>query len=157
MTKPAAPQAMRPLAAPQWRSFPPFYAHLKLELAVLADGKAIVRLPYASHFGNSRGEVHGGIVASLLDITLSQALRSTLEGPTNVATISMTVSYLAPAVGVLTCHGRVVRGGRKVAFAEGEVTDEGGASVCRAVATYRVLRAGKEARQKGDHGSETFR
>jgi uncharacterized protein (TIGR00369 family) len=125
----------------QWRSFPPFYGHLGLELEALADGKAMMRLPYAAHFCNSRGEVHGGIVASMLDIALSQAVRSTMEGPTNVATISMTVSYLAPAVGVLTCHAHVVRGGRTVAFAEGEVTDEKGNAVCRAVATYRILKA----------------
>jgi uncharacterized protein (TIGR00369 family) len=156
MTQTAA-DAPSPQGGPGWRSFPPFYGHLGLELESLADGRAVVRLPYAAHFGNSRGEVHGGIVASLLDITLSQAVRSTMAGPTNVATISMTVSYLAPAVGVLTCDGRVVRGGRTVAFAEGEVTDGQGATVCRAVATYRILRAGREPREKGDHGSQALR
>ena len=125
---------------PQWRTFPPFYEHLNLKLEALADGKCVIRLPYAAHFANSRGEVHGGIVASLLDITLSQAVRSTLEGPTNVATISMTVSYLTAAAGVLACSASVVRAGSTVAFAEGEVTDEKGAAVCRAVGTYRILR-----------------
>ena len=127
-------------SAPQWRSHPPFYGHLGLQLKALASGRCVIELPYATHFGNSRGEVHGGIVASVLDIALSQAVRSTLEEPTNVATISMTVSYLAPAVGVLTCTGAVVRSGRTIAFAEGTVVDEKGAEVCRASATYRVLK-----------------
>lgn len=138
----AEKKASAQINSPQWLSFPPFYDHLGLKLESLAGGKCVARLPYAKHFGNSRGEVHGGIVASLLDITLSQAVRSTLDGPANIATISMTVSYLAPAVGVLACHGTVVRKGRTVAFAEGEVTDEKGGAVCRAVATYRILRAG---------------
>ena len=125
---------------PQWRSFSPFYEHLNLELESRGSGKCVIRLPFARHFANSRGEVHGGVAASLLDITLSQAVRSTLEGPANIATISMTMSYLAPAFGVLTCRGAVVRAGRSVAFAEGEVTDEKGAAVCRAVGTYRVRR-----------------
>ena len=125
----------------QWRSFSPFYEHLALELESLGDGKCVIRLPFARHFANSRDEVHGGIAASLLDITLSQAVRSTLAGPTNIATISMTMSYLAPAHGVLRCVGAVVRAGRSVAFAEGEVTDEKGRAVCRAVGTYRILRA----------------
>ena len=124
----------------EWRSFSPFYEHLGLELASLGEGQCVIRLPFAAHFGNSRGEVHGGIAASLLDITLSQAVRSTLEGPTNIATISMTMSYLAPAHGVLTCAGAVVRAGRSIAFVEGEVTDEKGRAVCRAVGTYRILR-----------------
>ncbi len=124
-------------AGAQWRAFSPFYEHLGLELESLGDGKCVIRLPYARHFCNSRDEVHGGIAASLLDITLSQAVRSTLEEPTNIATISMTMSYLAPAHGVLTCRGFVVRAGRSIAFAEGEVTDEQG----RAVGTYRILHA----------------
>lgn len=133
-------QVSVPQSAPQWRSFPPFYEHLGLQLEALADGKCIIRLPYVQHFGNTRGEVHGGIVASLLDTTLSQALRSTIEGPADVATISMPVSYLAPAVGVLECHGTVVRGGRSIGFVEGEVIDEKGHAVSRATATYRIHR-----------------
>lgn len=128
-------------ASAKWRAFSPFYEHLGLELESLGDGKCVIRLPFAAHFGNSRGEVHGGIAASLLDITLSQAVRSTLQGPTNIATISMTMSYLAPAHGVLVCRGAVVRAGRSIAFAEGEVTDEKARAVCRAVGTYRILRA----------------
>ena len=128
---------------PKWRSFPPFYAHLDLQLKSLGDGKAVIELPYAKHFANTRGEVHGGINASLLDITLSQAVRSQIEGHVDLATISMTVSYLAAAGGVLTCTAHVVRSGRTVAFAEGEVTDAQGSPVCRAVATYRILRPRK--------------
>ncbi|HEV7393580.1 MAG TPA: PaaI family thioesterase [Burkholderiales bacterium] len=136
----AKKEASAPATSAQWRSFPPFYDHLALQLRSLEGGACVIQLPYAKHFGNSRGEVHGGVVASLLDITLSQAVRSTLEGQTNVATISMTVSYLAPAVGLLECRGNVVREGSTVAFAEGEVIDEKGSAVCRAVATYRILR-----------------
>jgi len=129
----------------QWLSHPPFYEHLGLRLKRLAGGKCTIELPYAKHFGNSRGEVHGGITASLLDATLSQAVRSTLEGPTNVATISMTLSYLGAAHGMLTCKGTVVREGRTIAFAEGEVIDEKGNAVGRAVATYRILKPLKTA------------
>ncbi|MDB5901609.1 MAG: phenylacetic acid degradation protein [Betaproteobacteria bacterium] len=130
---------MKP-SKPQWCSHPPFYDHLGLQLEAIGEGQCVIRLPYVQHFGNTRSEVHGGIVASLLDITLSQALRSTFHSPADVATISMTVSYLAPAVGALVCSGAVVRAGRSVAFADGEVKDENGDSVCRAVATYRILR-----------------
>jgi uncharacterized protein (TIGR00369 family) len=131
--------------AAAWRSFPPFYGHLDLQLVALGDGKCVARLPYAAHFGNSRGEVHGGIVASLLDIVMSQAVRSTLVEPVNIATISMTNNYLAPAIGVLTCHGSLVGGGRRVAFAQGDVTDEQGTVVCNATAAYRILARGLSA------------
>ena len=128
------------MTKPQWLSFPPFYEHLGLELQSIGDGKCAVHLPYAKAFGNARGEVHGGIVASLLDITMSQALRTAIEGTADVATITITVSYLQPAVGVLKCTSATVRAGRSVGFVEGEVTDEKGHAVCRAVGTFRVLR-----------------
>lgn len=130
-----------PVTPAQWRSSPPFYEHLDLQLDALADGHSAVRLPFQKHFGNSRGEVHGGAVASLVDASLSQAVRSNIARSAKVATISLTLNYLAPAHGDLLCKGTVVKGGRSVAFAEAEVTDERGTIVCRASGTFRVLPA----------------
>jgi uncharacterized protein (TIGR00369 family) len=132
--------AERDRALPKWHSFPPFYTHLGLKLEALGDGHCVVELPFARHFANTRGEVHGGIAASVLDITMSQALRSTIEGPVDIATISLTVNYLVPAFGVLKCEAKVVRRGRSVAFVEGEVTGENGEAATRAVGTFRILR-----------------
>ena len=122
----------------QWRSSPPFYEHLGLQLDFLGDGKSAIRLPFQKHFGNSRGEVHGGAVASLADAAMSQAVRSTVQIGARVATISMTVNYLAPAHGELSCTGAVVKVGRSLVFAEAEVAGADGKPVCRATATYRV-------------------
>ena len=123
----------------RWRSFPPFYGHLGLELESLRDGHGIIRLPRKDEFCNSRGEVHGGIVASLLDIALSQAVRSALSPTTSCATISLNLNYLGPAFGNLTCRAAVVRSGRRISFAEGEVVDEKGMAVCKAIGTYRII------------------
>lgn len=125
----------------QWRSNPPFYRHLGLELEALADGKSSIRLPFRKEYGNTRGEVHGGAIATLVDAAMSQAVRSTVELGARVATISMTVNYMAPAVGDLLCKGAVVRGGRSLMFVEAEVIDSGGNVVCRASATYRAAPA----------------
>jgi uncharacterized protein (TIGR00369 family) len=126
-------------APAQWRSSPPFYEHLGLQLDELADGRSAIRLPFQKHFGNTRGEMHGGAVAALVDAAMSQAVRSTIETGSAVATITMTLNYMAPAFGELTCRGTVVRGGKSVAFAEAEVIDSKGKSVCRASATFRIM------------------
>ena len=122
----------------QWRSNPPFYRHLGLELDALADGRSAIRLPFRKEYGNTRGEVHGGAVATLVDAAMSQAVRSTVPQDSRVATITMTVNYLAPAVGELLCRGTVVKGGRSLMFVEAEVVDSTGAVVSRASATYRA-------------------
>ena len=80
-----------------------------------------------------------GAVAALVDAAMSQAVRSTVDPGVAVATISMTLNYLAPAHGELACAGTVVRGGKSIVFAEAEVADGRGKAVCRATATYRVL------------------
>lgn len=129
----------KPPAAPQWRSTPPFYEHLGFRLEALAEGKSVIRLPFRDALGNSRGEVHGGAIATLADGAMSQAIRSNLEPGVAVATISMTLNFLAPAVGELTCRGGVVRGGRSIVFAEAEVIDGSGTLACRATGTFRVL------------------
>jgi uncharacterized protein (TIGR00369 family) len=123
----------------RWRSSPPFYEHLGLRLDALADGRSAIGLPFQKHFANTRGEMHGGAVAALVDAAMSQAVRSTSEHPMDVATVSMTLNYLAPARGELVCRGQYVKGGRSIAFVEAEVSDESGKAVCRASAVYRLL------------------
>jgi uncharacterized protein (TIGR00369 family) len=126
-------------APAEWRSSPPFYEHLGLQLDALADGRSTIRLPFQKHFGNTRGEMHGGAVAALMDAAMSQAVRSTIPMGSVVATITMTLNYMAPAFGELTAKGSVVRGGKSIAFSEAEVTDSKGAVVCRGSATFRVI------------------
>jgi uncharacterized protein (TIGR00369 family) len=121
---------------PQWRSHPPFYAHLGLELEALADGKSAIRLPFRKEYGNTRGEVHGGAIATLVDAAMSQAVRSTVEQGARVA----------PAVGDVLCRGAIVRGGRSLMFVEAEVIDSTGTVVCRASATFRAAPARPEKR-----------
>jgi uncharacterized protein (TIGR00369 family) len=123
----------------QWRSSPPFYQHLGLQLDALADGRSIIRLPFQPHFGNTRGEMHGGAIAALMDAAMSQAVRSTIPMGSVVATITMTLNYLAPSFGELTAKGSVVKSGKSVVFAEAEVTDSKGQAVCRGAATFRVM------------------
>lgn len=125
--------------APNWRSFPPFYAQLDLQLEALENGECVIRLPYQARFGNSRGEVHGGIVASLLDIALTQAVWSTLDPRAGIATISLMVNYLASARGELVGMGTLMRSGRTVAFAQGEVKDATDTTVCQATGIFRVI------------------
>jgi len=123
----------------EWRSSPPFYVHLGLQLDALADGHSTIRLPFQPHFGNTRGEMHGGAIAALVDAAMSQAVRSTIPMGSSVATITMNLNYMAPSFGELTAKGVVTRGGKSVAFAETEVTDSKGSVVCRASATFRIM------------------
>ena len=67
---------------------------------------------------NSRGEVHGGALATMLDAALVNAARSTMPEGTAAATVNLSVNYLSPGAGKLTARGRVVRKGRSLVSAE---------------------------------------
>ncbi len=125
--------------AAQWRSTVPLYIHLGFILDALDDGRSQVRLVFRPHLGNSRGEVHGGTVAAIIDAAMSQAVRSLVDREMGVATMTMNLNYLAPAKGEIVCRGTVVKRGRSIMFTEAEVVGEDGNTACRASASYRVL------------------
>jgi uncharacterized protein (TIGR00369 family) len=124
---------------PRWRSTVPLYIHLGFELDALDDGRSQVRLGFQPHLGNSRGEVHGGTVAAIVDAAMSQAVRSLVDMEMGVATMTMNLSYLAPAKGEIICRGSVIKRGRSIMFTEAEVIGEDGETACRATASYRIL------------------
>jgi len=124
---------------PQWRSTVPLYIHLGFILDALDDGRSQVRLVFQPHLGNSRGEVHGGTIAAIIDAAMSQAVRSLVDREMGVATMTMNLNFLAPAKGEIVCRGTVVKRGRSIMFTEAEVVGEDGNTACRASASYRVL------------------
>lgn len=107
-------------------------------------GHARIVLTSRHDLENSRGDVHGGVVASILDAAMGVAVRSKLGRGDGIATVSMTVNYLEPGRGALVATGRAVRVGRTVASTEGEVVDESGRKVAHAVGTMRVILAKRE-------------
>ncbi len=131
--KPLQPQT-------QWLSHAPFYDHLGLRVVSIGEGSARLALSPSHDLGNSKGDLHGGAIASMMDITLSQAVRSAYPQGINVSTISMTVNYLAPSQGNAKSHAQVVRAGHSIAYAEGEVQNEAGEIVCRVSGSYRIIR-----------------
>lgn len=126
-------------ASPRWRSSVPLYQHLGFRLDALEDGCSQVRLAFQHHLGNTRGDVHGGTVAAIVDAAMSQAVRSLIDTAMGVATMNMNINYLAPARGEIICKGVVIKRGRSIMFAEAEVFGEDGELACRASGSYRVL------------------
>ena len=88
---------------------------------------------------NSRGDVHGGVVASMLDAAMGVALRSMLPQVSNATTVSLTVNYLEPGRETLIATGKVVRSGKTLASIEATMEDSSGRAVAHALGTMRIL------------------
>jgi uncharacterized protein (TIGR00369 family) len=103
---------------------PPFNKYLGIEVTRMEAGVAEAHLDLGPHHLNNRGVVHGGVLAALLDTAIGAAVISAIPKEWWCATTSLSVQFLEGAQeGRLTARGRVLRKGRRVAFAGGDVYD----------------------------------
>lgn len=104
----------------------------------LPDGSVRLALPTDGSLASEGGLVHGGIVALLLDGAMGRCVERTLAPGERCATVQLSVQFLAPAEGVLTATGRVVRRGKRIVFVEAECARSDGRPVGRAHGTWSI-------------------
>ena len=94
------------------------------------------------HLVGDYGPLPPAFVCTLLDSALGCAVHTTLPAGTGYTSLEIKVSFLRPVSagsGPLTCTGQVVKPGRRVAFAEGKVTDGEGRTVATATGSMLVF------------------
>ena len=135
-------------------TFQRFNEYLGVAVDRRENGEAEGHLDLGAHHLNSRGVVHGGVLAALLDATLGAAVVSTIPPEGWCATISLAVQFLEGATeGRLHATARVLRKGKKVAFAGGDVRDPSGRIVAAAQASFHLWPHLPEAER---HASEPY-
>jgi uncharacterized protein (TIGR00369 family) len=89
---------------------------------------------------NSRGFVHGGVIAALADNAMGLSCGAGMPSVQGLVTISLSVDYVGAAkVGQwMQVEPRVLRTGKSMGFADALITADG-ALIARASATFRVL------------------
>jgi uncharacterized protein (TIGR00369 family) len=124
----------------------PFHTLIGLRVEPCPEGGLRAVLPANPHLTNSRGEIHGGVIATLLDVALGSAAMAALPEGASCATVTLTVTYLQIGRGDLVGTGRVLRAGRTLVNVEGRVMDGQGALIAQAVGTFRALRSREPGR-----------
>lgn len=117
-----------------------FYAHhLGMVFEELRTDYARLRLPKATHNLQPAGVVHGGAIASMIDMVVVPAIRSAYDSDdVMMSTIELHVQYLGPVIGDAIAEGWIVRRGRSIVFTQAEVRDHEGTLAAVGTATYRV-------------------
>jgi uncharacterized protein (TIGR00369 family) len=105
----------------------------------IGDDEATVRMPANPSYTNSRGDVHGGALAVLMDSVLSCAARSHAPTEYGVVTVDMALHYVAGARGDVTATARCERRGKSLCFVRGEARDAEGTLLTLATGTFKLL------------------
>jgi uncharacterized protein (TIGR00369 family) len=89
---------------------------------------------------NINSVVHGGVYATILDTAMGAAVFSVLSEGETTATTSIYVEFLRAARegDTLMARGEVLRRGRHIAFAEGNLYDEEGRRLSQARGTWYI-------------------
>jgi len=119
----------------------PFAELLGIQLTYQEPGRAILEMDLRPELQNSWHVAHGGVVMTLADIALAVAARTLETTATGAMTVELKVSFVGPGRGKLIAEGRCLRSGRSLAFCEGEVKDETGKLVAKALGTFILRRS----------------
>ena len=121
---------------------PPIGRLLRMEFVDVAEGRVEFSCEPDESAYNPIGVVHGGLVCTLLDSVVGCAVHTTLPRGVGYTSIELKVNYLRAVhagSGRLSAVGTVVKPGRRVAFAEGQVTDAAGRVVATASSSLLVF------------------
>jgi len=102
-------------------------------------GRARLTLDATEDHLNDAGTVHGGVLATIVDMAMGHAVRSSTGESDVPATSQLTVTYLRPGgPGTLEVSARVSKQGENLTVCEADV-EQDGRSLAHALATFAVL------------------
>lgn len=121
-------------------------------LGFLADeveaGRVVFRGRPSPAVLNPLGTVHGGWAATLLDSAMACAVHSTLKAGEAYTTLEMKLNYVRPILpdaGEVTCEGRIVHRGARIATSEGRLLDGQGKLLAHGTETCLIFEAPRGA------------
>ncbi|HEY2978975.1 MAG TPA: PaaI family thioesterase [Burkholderiaceae bacterium] len=117
----------------------PFTRLLGMRREYSEGGRARFVIDARPELENVIGAMHGGIVATLLDVAMASAAVSKVDFEMTAVTLSMNSTFVRPGHGRLTADGEVLVVDDAVALCQASVIDEGGRLVARAIGSFRYL------------------
>lgn len=115
---------------------------LDFELVEIETGRAVFEGLPGPHALNPIGSIHGGYTAALLDSACGCAVHSHLSADQGYTTLELKVAYhraITMETGPVRAEARTVTVGKRVAFAEGRITDAGGQVYATASSTLLLF------------------
>ena len=120
----------------------PFVDHLGCVLTHFEGGRSEITLAHKPELLNSFAVTHGGVLMTLLDVTMASAARSVCP-EMGVVTIEMKTSFMRPAMpsekAPLVAKGELMHRTATMAFTQATVFDARGHACAHATGTFKYL------------------
>ena len=119
----------------------PFNQLLGIRREFSEGGRARLVVEPRRELENPIRAMHGGVVATLLDVVMASAAVSQIGFARTAVTLDMNISYLQPGRGRLTADGEVLAADADgdIVQCRAEVRDDQGQCVARAMGSFRYL------------------
>lgn len=124
--------------------YPPAPIAILMNMAIneVELGRVVFSAMPAEYHYNPIGMIHGGFAATLLDSAMACAIQSTLPIGVLYTTLEIKVNYVRAMnidTGRVYSEGKVIHAGKRVATAEGRLTDANGKLYAHATTTCMVI------------------
>ncbi len=124
---------------------PPVASLVGYKISEVDNGFAVFELkPQEFHY-NPFSTVHGGILTTLLDTTMTASVLSTLSIGVSCSTVELKVNFIRPVSSkteLLRCEARPVHVGKNLATVEGKLKDSNGKLFAHGVSTCSIFKMG---------------
>jgi uncharacterized protein (TIGR00369 family) len=124
----------------------PFFNLIGLELLDLKPRWSLTRITARNDLNQPAGILHGGVIASLIDTGIAQAMLLTdefqkvREDAGALVSVDLRIRYLRPvSSGAITCESNIVHLGRKIVHASSVVKNDAGKDVALGESIYMIV------------------
>jgi acyl-CoA thioesterase len=115
------------------------FRYIGFKVEKVGSGSVQLSFPFSENVTRWGGIVHGGVVMTALDNACGLAAMTVNPGK-NQVTMEFKVNFLEPLTdGPFKAVGRVIRTGRTVIVAEGEIRDSKGILCAKGIGSWLVL------------------
>ncbi len=108
-------------------------------LVAVEPGYTEIALPYRPDLTQQKAYVHGGILGMIADSACGYAAYSLMPATSSLVTVEYKINILAPAKSDLVARGQVIRPGRTLTVARGDVFAADGTHVASMLQTLMML------------------
>lgn len=117
----------------------PFNRLLDIRREFAENGVARISMVARPDLTNKFGNAHGGVIATMIDVAMSNAAMSRTGFTMAVVTIDMSTSFIKSGRGRLTAHAQATGGGRSICFCEARIEDESGELVAKGMGSFKYI------------------